>query len=159
MDYKALSTKLIALVFVLCGVQLHAQDDDATLINVTNLDQLDAIRYDLGGDGVVVFTAEDPLLASTGNVAALAELSRYASQFIGGTYHTRVGDSDTPIANASGEAVVANTTYVYKLPETYEGYELMNDLDFKMALRIQLTSPSGRRALLLLSQWKKAGSP
>ena len=56
---SALSTKLIALVFVLCGVQLHAQD--ATLIDVTTLDQLNAIRYDLGGDGVVVFTAEDPL--------------------------------------------------------------------------------------------------
>ena len=50
---SALSTKLIALVFVLCGVQLHAQDDDATLINVTNLDQLDAIRYDLDGNGTV----------------------------------------------------------------------------------------------------------
>ena len=73
------------------------------------------------------------LLASAGNVAALAELSRYASQFIGGTYHTRVGDSDTPIANASGEAVVASTTYVYKLPGTYEGYELMVNLDFDVA--------------------------
>ena len=127
---SALSTSLIALVFVLCGTQLHAQDD-AALINVTTLDQLSAIRYDLDGDGVVVFTTENPLATSTGNVDALAELSRYASQFTGGTYHTRaVDDSETPIANASVEAVVASTTYVYKLSETYEGYELMNNLNF-----------------------------
>ena len=128
---SALSTNLIAFIFVFCGAQLHAQDDDATLINVTTLDQLNAIRYDLEGDGIIVFTAEDPLAASAGNVDALAELSRYASQFTGGTYHIRAGDnSETPIANASAEAVVAGTTYVYKLSVTYEGYELMNNLDF-----------------------------
>ena len=126
---SALSTNLIAFVFVLCGAQLHAQD--AALINVTTLDQLNAIRYDVEGDGIIVFTAEDPLAASAGNVDALAELSRYASQFTGGTYHIRAGDnSETPIANASAEAVVASTTYVYKLSVTYEGYELMNNLDF-----------------------------
>ena len=112
---------------------LQAQSDDATLINVTTLDQMNAIRYDLDGDGVVVFTAEDPLLASAGNVDDLAELTRYASQFTGGTYHTRAGGSDTPIANASMTAVVAGTTYVYKLSVIYEGYELMVNLDFNDA--------------------------
>ena len=126
---SALSTNLIALVFVLCGTQLHAQDD-ANLIKVTTLEQLNAIRYDLDGDGVVVFTAENPLGGSAGNVDDLAELSRYASQFTGGTYHTRAAGSDTPIVDAA-TAVVAGTTYVYKLSVTYEGYELMNDLDFK----------------------------
>ena len=126
---SALSTNLIALVFVLCGTQLHAQGD-ANLINITNLEQLNAIRYDLDGDGVVVFTAENPLGGSAGNVDDLAELSRYASQFTGGTYHTRAAGSDTPIVDAA-TAVVAGTTYVYKLSVTYEGYELMNDLDFK----------------------------
>ena len=109
---------------------LQAQSDDATLINVTTLDQLNAIRYDLNGDGIVAF-AEDPLVASPSNVNALAGLSRYASQFTGGTYHTRSAGSDTPIANASMTAVVANTTYVYKLSGTYVGYELRNNLDFK----------------------------
>ena len=47
----ALSTNLATLIFVLCGAQLHAQDDDASLINVTTLDQLNAIRYDLDGNG------------------------------------------------------------------------------------------------------------
>ena len=50
---SALSTNLIAFVFVLFGAQLHAQDDDATLINVTSLAQLNAIRYDLDGNGTV----------------------------------------------------------------------------------------------------------
>ena len=44
---------------MLCGAQLHAQDD-ATLINVTTLQQLNAIRYDLDGNGTptAVGTAE-----------------------------------------------------------------------------------------------------
>ena len=49
---SVLFTNLIALVFVLCGAQLLHAQDDATLINITNLEQLDAMRYDLGGDGV-----------------------------------------------------------------------------------------------------------
>ena len=49
---SVLSTNLIALVFVLCGAQLLHAQGDATLINITNLEQLDAMRYDLGGDGV-----------------------------------------------------------------------------------------------------------
>ena len=128
---SALSTNLIALVFALCGTQLLHAQDDANLIKVTTLDQLSAIRYDLDGDGVVVFTTENPLDVSAGNVDDLAELSRYASQFTGGTYHTRVSGSDTPISDAPVKAVAAGTTYVYKLSMTYEGYELMNDLDFK----------------------------
>ena len=47
----ALSTNLVVLIFVLCGAQLHAQYDDAALINITTLDQLNAIRYDLDGNG------------------------------------------------------------------------------------------------------------
>ena len=49
---SALSTNLIAFVFVLFGAQLHAQDE-ANLINVTSLAQLNAIRYDLDGNGTV----------------------------------------------------------------------------------------------------------
>ena len=83
------------------------------------------------GDGVVVFTAENPLDTSAGNVDALAELSRYASQFTGGTYHTRAPDDSETLIDDASVAVVAGTTYVYKLTGTYEGYELMSDLDFK----------------------------
>ena len=85
---SALSTNLVALVFVLCGVQLHAQDDDASLINVTTLDQLNAIRYDLDGNG-------SPTTAG---------MTEYASAF--GTV-TCIGGC--------------------------KGYELINDLDFKVA--------------------------
>ena len=46
----ALSTNLVVLIFVLCGAQLHAQSHSA-LIDVTSLEQLNAIRYDLDGNG------------------------------------------------------------------------------------------------------------
>ena len=41
---------ILALLF-LSSASLWAQSDDATLINITTLAQLDAIRYDLDGDG------------------------------------------------------------------------------------------------------------
>ena len=43
---------ILALLF-LSSASLWAQSDDATLINITTLAQLDAIRYDLNGDGMV----------------------------------------------------------------------------------------------------------
>ena len=39
------------LLLFLSSASLWAQSDDATLINITTLTQLDAIRYDLDGDG------------------------------------------------------------------------------------------------------------
>ena len=43
---------ILALLF-LSSASLWAQSDDATLINITTLAQLDAIHYDLDGDGMV----------------------------------------------------------------------------------------------------------
>ena len=53
---------LIAVVYLLLALPLWAQTptDNPVLIDITTLDQLYAIRYDLDGDGV----------ASTGNEAA-----------------------------------------------------------------------------------------
>ena len=42
---------IFALLLFLSSASLWAQSDDATLINITTLTQLDAIRYDLDGDG------------------------------------------------------------------------------------------------------------
>ena len=44
---------ILALLLFLSSASLWAQSDDATLINITTLAQLDAIRYDLNGDGMV----------------------------------------------------------------------------------------------------------
>ena len=43
---------ILALLLFLSSASLWAQSDDATLINITTLDQLYAIRYDLDGNGV-----------------------------------------------------------------------------------------------------------
>ena len=40
-------------------MSLRAQSDDATLINITTLEQLDAIRYDLDGNGVPIGTGSE----------------------------------------------------------------------------------------------------
>ena len=42
---------ILALLLFLSSASLWAQSDDATLTNITNLEQLHAIRYDLDGDG------------------------------------------------------------------------------------------------------------
>ena len=42
---------ILALLLFLSSVSLRAQSDDATLINITTLAQLDAIHHDLDGDG------------------------------------------------------------------------------------------------------------
>ena len=42
---------IFALLLFLSSVSLWAQSDDATLINITTFAQLDAIHYDLDGDG------------------------------------------------------------------------------------------------------------
>ena len=44
---------ILALLLFLSSASLWAQSDDATLINITTLAQLGAIRYDLDGDGMV----------------------------------------------------------------------------------------------------------
>ena len=104
---------------------LRGQDDES-LINVGTLEQLNAIRYDLDGDGEVSLTTD---ASPTGNIEDLAELSRYATLFPGGTYYTRDGGTDTELTDAA-VAAEATTTYVYKLSGSYMGYELMADLDF-----------------------------
>ena len=49
---------ILALLF-LSSASLWAQSDDATLINVTTLAQLDAIHYDLDGNGTPSGSTEE----------------------------------------------------------------------------------------------------
>ena len=114
-------------------------DTDADgLIDITTLEQLDAIRYDLNGDGVVSFTTADPLPAAADFsdrndvLAVMGDTSAYAEAFASGDFYTAVDAT----AAATG-AVAASTTYYYKLSSAatspYTGYELMNNLDFEDA--------------------------
>ena len=124
-----------ALLF-LSSASLWAQSDDATLTNITNLEQLHAIRYDLNGDGVVSFTTAASLTGSPmfSDRAAVVTLmgadSIYAQAFTSGAFYAAADG----IAAATG-AVAVSTTYYYKLSSAatspYIGYELMNNLDFK----------------------------
>ena len=102
---------------------------NARLIDVTTLDQLDAIRYDLDGNGEVVFETGGSVTVA---IEDLDKISSYASQFSGGSYYKRPGDGN-PDEEVSDPSVTAeaSTTYVYKLSGgSYAGYELINDLDF-----------------------------
>ena len=114
-------------------------DTDADgLIDITALTQLDAVRYDLNGDGAVSFTTADPLPAAADFsdrndvLAVMGDTSAYAEEFASGDFYTAVDGT----AAATG-AVAANTTYYYKLSSAatspYTGYELMNNLDFEDA--------------------------
>ena len=118
----------IPFMFAISVAFVCAQDPN--LIDVTSLDQLDAMRYDLDGDGAVEVTTD---ASPSGNIDALEPLSAYATQFPGGAYYTRDAGTDTEVADAA-VAAVASTTYVYKLPApasgSYTGYELTADLDF-----------------------------
>ena len=108
------------------------------LIDVTTLEQLNAIRYDLDGDGVVSFTTADPLPAAadfsnrTAVVTLMGADSIYAQAFTSGDFYTAADG----IAAATG-AVAVSTTYYYKLSSAatspYIGYELMSNLDFEDA--------------------------
>ena len=111
---SALSTNLVAFIFVLCGAQLHAQDDDATLINVTNLEQLNAIRHDVDGDGSPTAVGTAEYTSAFGTVTCVGgckgyELmvnldfnaaSSYASNTISTTWTT--GSGWTPIGYFNG---------------------------------------------------------
>ena len=55
---------ILALLLFLSSASLWAQSDDATLINITTLAQLDAIHYDLDGNGVVSFATAASLTGS-----------------------------------------------------------------------------------------------
>ena len=126
---------ILALLF-LSSASLWAQSDDATLTNITNLEQLHAIRYDLNGDGVVSFTTAASLSGSpmfsdrAAVVAVMGAASAYAEAFASGAFYAAADGT----AAATG-AVAASTTYYYKLSSaatsSYTGYELMNNLDFK----------------------------
>ena len=129
---------ILALLLFLSSASLWAQSDDATLTNITTLEQLDAIRYDLNGYGVVSFTTADPLAGSpmfsdrAAVVAVMGDTSAYAEAFTSGDFYTAVDG----IVAATG-AVAVSTTYYYKLSSAatspYTGYELMNNLDFEDA--------------------------
>ena len=105
------------------------------LIDVTTLEKLNAIRYDLDGDGVVSFTTADPLPAAadfsnrTAVVTLMGADSIYAQAFTSGDFYTAADGT----AAATG-AVAVSTAYYYKLSSMatspYTGYELMNNLDF-----------------------------
>ena len=129
---------ILALLLFLSSASLWAQSDDATLTNITNLEQLHAIRYDLNGNGVVSFTTAASLTGSpmfsdrTAVVALMGADSIYAQAFTSGDFYT-TEDGTSP---ATG-AVAVSTTYYYKLSSAatspYTGYELMNSLDFEDA--------------------------
>ena len=109
--------------------------DDAELINITTLEQLDAIRYDLNGNGVISFTTAaslpgSPMFGTRDDVLALMGAdSIYAQAFTSGDFY-----ATADAATAATGAVAASTTYYYKLSSMatspYTGYELMNNLDF-----------------------------
>ena len=117
---------------------IRTNDDDVGLINITTLEQLDAIRYDLNGDGVVSFTTADPLPAaadfSNRNdvLVIMGDTSAYAEAFASGDFYATAAAT-----TAATGAVAASTTYYYKLSSAatspYTGYELMNNLDFEDA--------------------------
>ena len=99
--------KLIAASYLLLVLPLKAQidydTDDDGLIDVTTLEQLNAIRWDLDGDGAVAATNE----ANYG--------AAYPSMAGGSTY------AEVRCQNAGGANVPCT------------GYELLNDLDFNDA--------------------------
>ena len=122
---------------VLMSVPPTDTDDDG-LIDITTLAQLDAIRYDLDGNGVVSFTTAASLTGSPmfSNRAAVVTVmgadSIYAQAFTSGDFYTAAAG----IVAETG-AVAASTTYYYKLSSAatspYTGYELRNNLDFEDA--------------------------
>ena len=129
---------ILALLLFLSSASLWAQSDDAALTNITNLEQLHAIRYDLDGDGVASFTTAASLTGSpmfsdrAAVVALMGADSIYAQAFASGDFYATV-DATT----AATGAVAASTTYYYKLSSAatspYTGYELRNNLDFEDA--------------------------
>ena len=129
---------ILALLLFLSSASLWAQSDDATLTNITTLTQLDAIRYDLNGDGVVSFTTAASLTGSpmfsnrTAVVTLMGADSIYAQAFTSGDFYTTAAAT-----TAATGAVAASTAYYYKLSSAatspYTGYELMNNLDFEDA--------------------------
>ena len=129
---------ILALLLFLSSASLWAQSDDATLTNITTLAQLDAIHYDLDGDGVVSFTTAASLTGSpmfsdrTAVVTLMGADSIYAQAFTSGDFYA-TEDATT----AATGAVAVSTTYYYKLSSaatsSYIGYELRNNLDFEDA--------------------------
>ena len=124
---------ILALLLFLSSASLWAQS--ATLIDITTLAQLDAIRYDRDGDGVVSFTTAASLPGSpmfsnrTDVVALMGADSIYAQAFTSGDFYATAAAT-----TAATGAVAVSTPYYYKLSSAatspYTGYELMNNLDF-----------------------------
>ena len=129
-----LNTLKIALIVAAAMFVLAAapRAQDAALIDITNLDQLNATRYDLDGDGAVSFTTADDATGSFGTPgdeeAALGDAAAYAQAFPGGTYYNED-------AEVSSGTIEVSTAYTYKIDDaaTYTGYELTKSLDFNTA--------------------------
>ena len=126
--------ELMTRRFVVIEIINPGDGDDDGLIDITTLDRLNVMRYDLDGDGeVTVVAGSDVADLSAASVAdleaALGHASIYAAQFTGGAYYDA---SDMPLA--SNGAIVLGSRYTYKLPisasGSYMGYELVESLDF-----------------------------
>ena len=124
------TTKQLLCVGGLLLAGAVAQAQDPNLIDITTLEHLDAMRYDLDGNGEVSFTTASDATGTFGTTAeeetAFGEAAVYASVFTGGSYYE--GSSTT----AATGTISANTEYTYKIDASaaYTGYELMNNLDF-----------------------------
>ena len=94
---------VVALSFVslLFALPLQAQTDDPTLINITNLEQLDAMRYDLDGDG---------LPTSAGQ-------TDYDAAF--GVTSTVDGDATTPNASATSTGYELRESLDFEVDASY----------------------------------------
>ena len=101
-------TKLLVAAALLLALPLKAQvDGNPQLINITTLDQLYAIRYDMNGDGTPDAATQD------------AEKIAYRAAF---GLETGEDGSSTPTNNICTDDAGAAAPC--------EGYELMNNLDF-----------------------------
>ena len=98
---------ILTVGLLFAPILLYAQTDDSNLINITTLERLDAMRYDLDGDGVPT---------STGR-------SAYNSAFGTSIILTDADDGD-PEENDGNSATIADGS------PTTTGYELRNNLDF-----------------------------
>ena len=94
---------VVALSFVslLFALPLQAQTDDPALINITNLEQLDAMRYDLDGDG---------LPTSAGQ-------TDYDAAF--GVTSTVDGDATTPNASATSTGYELRESLDFEVDASY----------------------------------------
>ena len=92
LPWVAVATSFFAVVAALLTIRgadaRHNSDDDSSLINVSSLAQLDAIRWDLNGDG----TADNPTDSTDPDDAnAQTQGAAYSAAFPGVTCPTDGG--------------------------------------------------------------------